>query len=184
IWPRRIVRETRLLTPFPVKDIHGNRLITGSDSFKLAGVILPTNAHDLDSAETFIRLATAQGVEVIRQVSPSSCMIRCEPRILHSHSDYRVEAHFEQHNLNELILALGYASFDPDEKGLTDLERHRLAAAHTAAQMQQWGIWETAKSHYGERVSEEGIYQSSISILNLVFKLALQESETRNKPKP
>lgn len=131
---RKTLRETPLAAPITVHRIEGDRLITTSGSFKLAGVTLPTDPAHLARTHAFLQIATAQGIEVIRQVTPTSSILRCEPRINHWCGNDPVAAHFEQHNLNELILAMGYAIHNPKEDSLTGLEHRRLAAACTIAQ--------------------------------------------------
>ncbi|MES2738267.1 MAG: hypothetical protein V4672_18240 [Verrucomicrobiota bacterium] len=131
---RKTLRETPLVAPITVQRIEGNHLITASGSFTLAGVTLPTDPSHRARTQAFLQIATAQGVEVIRQVTPTSSILHCEPRINHWCGNDPVAAHFEQHNLNELILAMGYATHNPKDDSLTGLEHRRLAAACTIAQ--------------------------------------------------
>ncbi|MEN3943300.1 hypothetical protein WJU23_18515 [Prosthecobacter sp. SYSU 5D2] len=153
---RKVVRENPLTAPDPVFDITRDEILTAKGSFRLAGICIPKNTSDLAAALTFLRLCTAQGIEVIRQVNPSSQMLRCEPRILHWCGNDPVEAHYEQHNLNELIVAMGYASFE-DSSGLTDVERARLKAASLIAQQGKKGIWSDEPLDKERRLSKFGI---------------------------
>lgn len=128
---RKIHRETPLANPIAVQRIEGDRLITGSGSFTLAGVTLPVDPTQLARTHAFLKIATAQGIEIIRQPSPTTALLRGEPRINHWCGNDPVAAHFEQHNINELILAMGYATHNPWDASLTGLEHRRLAAAST-----------------------------------------------------
>ncbi|MBB5037375.1 hypothetical protein [Prosthecobacter dejongeii] len=131
---RKTLRKTPLAAPITVHRIEGDRLITASGSFTLAGVTLPTDSAHLARTHAFLQIATAQGIEVIRQVTPTSSILRCEPRINHWCGNDPMAAHFEQHNLNELILAMGYATHNLRDASLTALEHRRLSAACTIAQ--------------------------------------------------
>jgi hypothetical protein len=91
----------------------------------------------------FLRVAGAQGIEVVRQVEPDgSFIVRCEPRIWHWCGNDPVKAHFEQFVLNELVIAFGYATYDETSGGLTDHERLRLQIAENIARERQYGLWE------------------------------------------
>jgi len=150
---RQTIREKPLAAPIAVHRIEGNRLITTSGSWKLAGVTLPTDPARLAMAHAFLEIASAQGIEVIRQVSPTSSILRCEPRINHWCGNDPVAAHFEQHNLNELILAMGYATYNPNDEGLTDLENRRLATAYAIAQKRKEAFAENAPPEHNHRLS-------------------------------
>lgn len=127
---RSTERLTPLHAPVPVLDVHGGMLITDQGTYHLAGVEIPTDPESRTLATAFLRMATAQGVEIIRSLTPTIKILRCEPRIYHWCGVDPVEAHFEQFNLNELIIALGYASLtrEPPD-GLTETEWQRLQAA-------------------------------------------------------
>jgi hypothetical protein len=142
-WHRRIVRDDPLKAPITVTAIRGATLISTSGEFTLAGVTIPNDSVISARATDFLRCVTHQGVAIIRTVQPAgSVLLRCEPRIWHWCGNDSVAAHYQQFNLNELLLAFGYATFDNDAAvGLTESERLRLRTADYVAQQGNYGIW-------------------------------------------
>lgn len=169
ISSRHVERDNPLAAPVPVLGIHGGQIVTATDSFQLAGVRLPEDSTELSSALEFLRVCTAQGIEMIRQVGPSSQMIRGEPRIYHWCGVDSVAAHYEQHNLNELIVALGYAFFE-DSTELTEVERARLKAATRIAKRGKKGIWSDETSDENQRFSKHGINISEVMGIDVTIR--------------
>lgn len=142
VWRRRVVRENPLKNPIRITSIRGDTLLSDRQEFRLAGVMLPTETIFAARATDFLNLATAQGVEVIRRVQPEGTFIlRCEPRIWHWCGNDPVKEHYEQFNLNELLVAFGYAIVDPAANDLSENERNRLKAAEVLAKEQHRGMW-------------------------------------------
>lgn len=182
---RKTLRETPLAAPIAVHRIEGDRLITTSGSFTLAGVTLPTDPAHLARTHTFLQIATAQGIEVIRQVSPTASILRCEPRINHWCGNDPVAAHFEQHNLNELILAMGYATFNANDAVLTDSERARLSAAGFVAKKKKWGLWANDPSEDTQLSFENGLDQTHPMQIEVELLTAIvAEKKARLRPSP
>nr|ACO70935.1 hypothetical protein [uncultured Verrucomicrobiota bacterium] len=130
LWFRKVVRDHPLVAPILITSIQGDTLVAGQRQFRLAGVKLPTDPVIAALAQKVLQIATAQGVEVIRVVeAPDACILRCEPRIWHWCGNDPVAAHFQQFNLNELMVAGGGATYDASCPKLTDEERLRLQAA-------------------------------------------------------
>lgn len=141
-WFRRVVRDHPLKAPTAITSVRGDTLISAGQEFRLAGVTLPTDSKFASGAVDLLRVGSAQGVEVIRLVQPGGkFLLRCEPRIWHWCGNDSVEAHYEQFNLNELLVAFGYATVDETASGLTDHERLRLQAAQTIAKDRHRGMW-------------------------------------------
>jgi len=142
VWRRRVVRENPLKAPTQITSVRGDTLIADRQEFRLAGVTLPTDANLAARAANFLRVVTAQGVEVLRPLQPAGTFIlRCEPRIWHWCGNDSVKAHYEQFNLNELLVAFGYATVDHGATGLTETEHHRLEAAEALAKQRHRGMW-------------------------------------------
>lgn len=141
-WKRRVVRENPLKNPIRITSIQGSTLLSESQELRLAGVTLPTEALFAERARNFLKVVTAQGVEVVRSVQPDGTFVlRCEPRIWHWCGNDPVEAHYAQFNLNELLVAFGYAAVEPAANGLSENERHRLKVAETLAKEDHRGMW-------------------------------------------
>jgi hypothetical protein len=165
--PPQVVREHPLKTPISVTAIRGDKLHTSIGSFQLAGVQLPTDESCLAATHSFLHVATAQGVEIIRSISPSSKILRCEPRIYHECGNDPVAAHFQPYNLNELIIALGYASLNPSAEGLTETELQRLIAASKVAKKRERNKGIEIKSNSKNMLTESGIALSDVMILEV-----------------
>jgi hypothetical protein len=166
---RKVERDNPMASPVPVLDIQGDQIVIATKSFNLAGVRLPGDSRDLASALEFLQVCTAQGIEVIRQVTPSSWTVRCEPRIYHWCGVDPVAAHYEQHNLNELIVALGYAFFE-DSTDLTEAERARLKAAAMTAKRNSKGIWSNGTPDEEHRMSENGLNISEVTGVDAIIR--------------
>lgn len=167
---RSTERLTPLNAPMPILDVQGEMLITDQGTYQLAGVEIPTDSESRALATAFLRMATAQGVEIIRSLTPTIKILRCEPRIYHWCGVDPVEAHFEQFNLNELIVALGYASVtrEPPD-GLTETEWRRLQGAAKLAHRRK-SFDETLQ--HPPRVTDAGINVSDASGLEVGIQLA------------
>ncbi len=145
VWRRREVRGNPLQSPIEVISIRGTTVVTANQEFQLAGVIFPTDPVESVRSHHLLRVATKQGIEVVRQVEKSGAFIlRCEPRILHWCGNDPVRAHYEQLNLNELLIAFGYATFDRAATGLTNGEVLRLRSAELIAKNNKRGVWTDA----------------------------------------
>jgi endonuclease YncB( thermonuclease family) len=142
VWRRRVVRESPLKAPTAITSVRGDTLISANQEFRIAGVTLPSDGELSTRATDFLRVVTSQGVEVIRPVQPEGTFVlRCEPRIWHWCGNDSVKAHYEQFNLNELVVAFGYATFNPAARGLTDNEGLRLRGAEVLAKERHRGLW-------------------------------------------
>jgi hypothetical protein len=160
-------RKNPLTAPITINRIEGTQIHTSQGSFKLAGVKFPTDSVSLEKANQFLKIATAQGIEVIRQVNNETAILRCEPRIYHWCGNDPVSAHYEQHNLNELLIALGYATFDTEADGLTEKEKQRFNAATQVAA----GRSDQAE----EKLSTNSIREGNISSVNVAIQIALNK---------
>ena len=142
VWRRRVVRDHPLKAPTAITAVRGDTLVSAHQEFRLAGVTLPADPGLSARASDFLRVSTAQGVEIVRPMQPEGRFIlRCEPRIWHWCGNDAVEAHYEQFNLNELLIAFGYATYDSSFIGLTDDERLRLKGAEAIARQRHRGMW-------------------------------------------
>ncbi len=130
VWIRRVVREHPLPHPIMVTDIDGLTLTAGDQRYTIAGVRAPSDTDRLARLAEFIQVATAQGIEIESATAlPNGHSIRCEPRVWHWCGNDPVAAHFEQQNLNELLIALGYAEIAPEIQTLATPAALRLRAA-------------------------------------------------------
>lgn len=146
-WYRRVVRKNPLKDPVAINAVRSGTLVSGQQEFSLAGVRIPTDGTVSSRADEFLRVVTAQGIEVVRVLEPSNTFIlRCEPRIWHWCGNDPIKAYYEQFNLNELLLAFGYATFDSEAIGLTDKERLRLMAAENVGKERTSGVWNSASA--------------------------------------
>ena len=142
MWHRRVVRDNPLKTPVTITTVRGGTLVSEQQEFSLAGVKISADSIVSARADEFLRVVTAQGIEFVRAVEASKTFILCcEPRIWHWCGNDPIRAHYEQFNLNELLLAFGYATFDSEAIGLTDDERLRLMAAETVAKEGRSELW-------------------------------------------
>jgi hypothetical protein len=128
---RRDVREHPLKAPIKIVNVRGAVLMSACRNYRIAGVKMPSNPARAARAHSLLQVITAQGVEVVRQVSPatSGYLLRCEPRFWNWCGTSDVAAWFKQLPLNELLISLGAAEFDRSAVGLTDEERIRLEDA-------------------------------------------------------
>lgn len=165
-------RKNPLTAPITINHIEGTQIHTPQGSFKLAGVKFPSDSTGLKTANQFLKIATAQGIEVIRQVNNETAILRCEPRIYHWCGNDPVSAHYEQHNLNELLIILGYAAFDTEADGLTEQEKQRFTAATQVA-----ADWSDRPR---EDLSPHGLSINKMPFVNPAFKLALR-NQTREQ---
>jgi hypothetical protein len=130
VWIRRVVREHPLPHPIMVTAIDGLTLTAGDQRYTVAGVRAPSDTERLARLAEFIQVATAQGIEIESATAlPNGHSIRCEPRVWHWCGNDPVAAHFEQQNLNELLIALGYAEIAPEIQTLATPAALRLRAA-------------------------------------------------------
>lgn len=130
VWIRRVVREHPLPHPIMVTAIDGLTLTAGDQRYTIAGVRVPSDVERLARLAEFIQVATAQGIEIESATDlPNGHSIRCEPRVWHWCGNDPVAAHFEQQNLNELLIALGYAEIAPEIHTLATSAALRLRAA-------------------------------------------------------
>ena len=158
VWTRRIVREHPLTSPIPVSAVDGTSLMTPQRKLVLAGISIPDDAISQTNADVFLKSTTTKGVEVIREVENSSKQIlRCEVRLYHWCGNDSVAAHFEQHNLNEIMIGLGYAKFDHETKGLRTEEWNRFAAAEKVAKKLALGVWGDAPAEPNDRMAGSGL---------------------------
>lgn len=74
VWRRRVLRENPLKVPTQITAIRGDTLISNGQEFRLAGVALPTDGSLSAEAADFLRVVTAQGVEVIRPIQPNGTL--------------------------------------------------------------------------------------------------------------
>jgi hypothetical protein len=117
-----------------VTAVDGLTLMAGGQPYVIAGVLPPSTKEKQDRLTQFLRVATAQGIEIEAATSlPNGHSIRCEPRIWHWCGNDPVAAHFEQYNLNELIIALRYAEIAPEIRVLDTPAALRLRAAERYA---------------------------------------------------
>jgi len=141
-WQSCVVREHPLAAPIAVSAVQGKTLVTVQGEISLVGVEIPGDAESRANADSFLKAVTAKGIEVIRTIpGTNTAFVRGEVRLYHSCGNDPVAAHFEQHNLNEIMVGLGYARFDRSEKDLTEEERLRLAAAETVAKKTGSSVW-------------------------------------------
>jgi hypothetical protein len=132
---RRVVRDNPLANPLTVTAIDGLTLIAGGQRYLIGGVRAPAAPADLVRLSQFVQVVTAQGIEIESSTAfPNGYSIRCEPRIWHWCGNDPVAAHFEQQNLNELLVALGFAVITPDIRKLTTPQALHLRAAERYAQ--------------------------------------------------
>ena len=130
VWVRREVREHPLAHPLKADAVDGLSISAAGQTYRVAGVRLPTEPDKLAALTEFVRVAVAQGIEIDESASlPSGASIRCEPRIWHWCGNDPVAAHFQQMNLNEIILALGYAALAPEVSEMSSPAALRLRAA-------------------------------------------------------
>jgi len=161
VWVRRVVHDHPLAHPERVTGIRDGAFLMHDGDYRLAGLTLCEDPLLAAQAENFLRTLTAQGVEIIRPVSPPhSVLLMCDARISHHCGNDPVRAHYTKFNLNELLLAAGMAKFDRDAPGLTENEKKRLAAAEMVAQREKTGIWRVpgeADHHLMRVIDESGI---------------------------
>ena len=131
VWFRKTVRDHPLQAPIAVTSVRNGVLHTAQQEFRIAAVKLPTDPAALARVDAFLHVATAQGIEVIRALSPDGAsLLRCEPLVWGTYCSYDpVMARYRQYNLSELLVALDLADADTRAAGLTDDERSRLAIA-------------------------------------------------------
>jgi hypothetical protein len=129
VWHRRIVRQHPLKDPIAVTRVAAGKMIT-ADGRELtpAGVELKEMALATGRADDFLKLVTAQGVEIIQAIEGSNNLLRCEPAIWHWCGNDPVSKHYEQANLSELLLVFGLARLKED-KSLNPLQQARLRVA-------------------------------------------------------
>jgi hypothetical protein len=82
-------------------------------------------------------------------------IIDATPRVWHWCGNDPVKAHYQQANLNELVILFGYATFNPDASGLTEVERRRFEAAEVLARELNRGMW-TSEPRYKDRSFDTG----------------------------
>lgn len=130
VWIRREIRENPLNAPIKVTSIDGLRLTTPDGVFAIGGVSLPASSQQQLLLERFLRTATAQGIEIVDPGDfTDGHTLRCEPRIWHWCGCDPVEAHFEQHNLTELLVFLGFAEISDEARTSNTQAANRLRGA-------------------------------------------------------
>ncbi len=164
VWRRRVVRDDPLPAAISVAKVSIDALVLSDGRrCRLAGVSFPRDQEVREEAVGFLQVVTQQGVEIARRVNDEDAYIlRCEPRIWHWCGNDPVRAHFEQHNLNELVVASGYARFDASTEGLGELEARRLRACEACAQVPRWvgGRWK--RDHRVRFSTEFGLNYSDV----------------------
>lgn len=181
VWYRKVVRNNPLKSPVAVQSIDGATLVTAQGRYALAGVSLPTDARMRSRALEFLQTAAAQGIEITRS-DPATrrSLVRCEPRIHHWCGNDAVAAHYQQFNLNELIIATGFAHFDAGDEWISAEERLRLAGAQAAAEQMENGIWSRNQRNDGPDFSRKhGISISDTSLLSMMIDHCADELESR-----
>ena len=148
VWQRSEDRQNPLQHPIQVVKVGLDEIeLSNGLRCKFTGVIFPRDSMLIEKALEFLQVITLQGVEIIRRVNDSDkYILRCEPRIWHWCGNDPVSAHFEQYNLNELVIMSGYAQIDSSAQGLTDEEINRLRKCESFAKDNKWGIWKESKS--------------------------------------
>lgn len=130
VWVRREVREHPLARPMAVTQVNGVSVVADGHSYSIGGIAIPGTPEDLAALTEFVIVATAQGIEIDESaVLPAGQSIRCEPRVWHWCGNDPVAAHYQQMNLNEIVLALGYAQLAQDVHDMTTPAALRLRAA-------------------------------------------------------
>ncbi|MCB1210678.1 MAG: hypothetical protein KDK97_15210 [Verrucomicrobiales bacterium] len=181
VWERRIVRDHPLTSPIPVSAVEGTTLITPVRKLVLAGVFIPDDESSRLNADVFLKATTAKGVEIIQEIENATKQIlRCEVRLYHWCGNDSIDAHFEQHNLNEMMIGLGYAKFDHETKGLSADEWNRFAAAEKVAKKMALGVWGDAPAEPNETLARSGFSVSS-PILGLDFRIRVELSQQHDR---
>ena len=138
-----LLRKDPLISPVQVESLssRGIQLADGHE-WRLAGITLTEDEELLEAARKFAAVLTAQGVEPARRAFPDDALlVRCEPRIRFSCGTCRpAKNYFRGLSLNELLVAAGFARYDPDAPGLTEKERERLLACEAYAKEWDYGI--------------------------------------------
>ncbi len=138
-----LIRKDPLISPVQVESLssRGIQLADGHE-WRLAGITLTEDEELLEEAQKFAAVLTAQGVEPARRAFPDNALlVRCEPRIRFSCGTCRpAKNYFRGLSLNELLVAAGFARYDPDAPGLTQKERDRLQTCETFAKEWDYGI--------------------------------------------
>ena len=143
LYRPRLIRKDPLISPVQFESLssRGIQLADGQE-WKLAGISLTEDEELLEAARRFAAVLAAQGVEPARRAFPDDALlVRCEPRIRFSCGTCRpAKNYFRGLSLNELLVAAGFARYDPDAPGLTQKERDRLQTCETFAKEWDSGI--------------------------------------------
>ena len=174
VWVRREFREDPLKNPLRVTAIDGFRLTANGTVFTIGGVVPCYDREAKAVLPIFLRAATAQGIEIDGDVElPNGVAVRCEPRFWHGCGNDPVTAHFEQHNLNELLIAFGLAKLSPAVRELDTPMALRLRAAERYA----------ARINRSERLrrlcSETGLNMSDFILIRSVIAGFVYEMKKR-----
>jgi hypothetical protein len=143
VWRRKIVREDPLRSPIRVVDVDGTGLLLEDGRrVTLAGISIVDDPRGEQAALELMRAACEQGINIVHTFEGEACIVRCEPRIYHWCGNDPVAAHFEQMNLNDMLLALGLAVLDPrTAESLPPDEVERLQEYESCARSSRLGTW-------------------------------------------
>ena len=142
-WRPRIVRKDPLPSPIRVVDVdRTGLLLEDGRRVTLAGISVVDDPRGEQAALELMRVACEQGINIVHTVEGEACIVRCEPRIYHWCGNDPVAAHFEQMNLNDMLLARGLAVLDPrTAESLPPDEVQRLQESETCARSSRLGKW-------------------------------------------
>ena len=142
------MRNNPLKAPIAVSSVARGVLKTSDGrELNIAGVEIKDMALAEGRADEFLRLVTAQGVEVIQAVNGSDYLLRCEPPIWHWCGNDPVARHYEQCNLSELLLVFGLATLNEEPSIDPDYQSRLKAAARIGSSRRverndftEWGL--------------------------------------------
>lgn len=164
VWIRRELRENPLKNPLLVSHIDGLTLVADNQTYTLGGLSPPVERSQIDAITEFLFAAVAQGIEIDNSEHlPKGQYIRCEPRIRHWCGTDPIAAHFQQMNLNEIVVALGYAQLAPEVAYSNTHTALRLRAAAYHANMHQTAKRQQTDFKHGLDVSKVMSVSSQIS---------------------
>ncbi len=119
--------ENPLANPVAVSAVNGGSItLVDGRSFRPAGVRL-VDSVDPSQLDEFLRISTAQGVVLLRDLGDGTAFVQCEPRFYNWCGTSRTLAgSYFQMRLSELLVWSHYASADIDQPRLSTIERWRL----------------------------------------------------------
>ncbi|CAN5686448.1 hypothetical protein BH11PLA1_BH11PLA1_02330 [soil metagenome] len=130
-------REHPLLAPLTVQRVEDGVLtLADGRRFRPAGIV-KTESVTVQEFDTALRVACAQGVEIVRDCGDGRAFLRVEPRFYNwcgtRGYEGRPWAHFageyDPAPLSEFLVYCGYATTDLSQPDLTARERWRLEGA-------------------------------------------------------